>query len=112
MILDQSQDKALTQSRLIRLYVPYWISASQCPPLAYKFVDLSKTKERKLFSLSTQENEKVVFQIFDEEMHEGHTMCAPLKIQHIGICLSLGTPGKEKFGPTKDLLPLGDMVFS
>ncbi|CAA6669756.1 unnamed protein product [Spirodela intermedia] len=92
VILEQSHEKAQLQSRLIRLYVPYWIS------------------KRRLFTFtSKQESEKVVLQITEEELHEGDTISAPLNFQRLGLCLSLGTPGREKFGPIKDLLPLSDM---
>lgn len=74
-------------------------------------MDISKRRERKLFTLaSNQETEKVILQITEEEMIEGDTISAPLKFQRLGLCLSLGTPDRENFGPIKDLLPLSDMV--
>ncbi|XP_078437793.1 pleckstrin homology (PH) domain-containing protein isoform X2 [Wolffia australiana] len=109
VILDQRHENSQMQSRLIRLYVPYWVSTARCPPLVYKFVDLSKGRDTKLFSGTTQGDEKLIFEVNEEEMQEGHTICGPLKIQRLGLCLSLGIPGREKFGQVKDLRPLSDM---
>ncbi|MQL75897.1 hypothetical protein Taro_008256 [Colocasia esculenta] len=110
VILEQNHEGNQMQSRLIRIYVPYWISSTRCPPLIYRIVDVSERRERTRFAFrSRQQDEKVILQITQDEMLEGDTISAALNFKHLGMSLSLGRPGKENFGPVKELLPLGDM---
>jgi len=56
--------------------------------------------------------EKFLFQITQEEMVEGYTIASALNFKLLGISASIARPGKEFYGPVRDLSALGDMVIS
>lgn len=77
-------------------------------------MDMSGRKEKRHFSVpfrSPMKAEKIFFHITHEEMVEGYTLASALNFKLLGISASIATPGKELFGPIKDLSALGDMVI-
>ncbi|ONK73416.1 uncharacterized protein A4U43_C04F31270 [Asparagus officinalis] len=112
IILEQNYDKECLISRAVRIHVPYWIASARCPPLKYNLLNLSGRNEKKHFSVpfrSTMKAEKIFLQITQEEMVEGYTIASALTFKFLGISASLAEPGKELFGPVRDLSALGDM---
>ncbi|KAG0474801.1 hypothetical protein HPP92_014487 [Vanilla planifolia] len=53
--------------------------------------------------------EKILWQITNEDMINGYTIVSALNFKYLALSVSLSNPGKEKFGPVKELSPLGDM---
>ncbi|XP_073111690.1 uncharacterized protein [Elaeis guineensis] len=112
IILEQNYDKDRLIARIVRIYVPYWISIARCPPLLYTVVDLSGRREKRHISVPFHSNirtEKILWQIREEEMVGGYTIASAMNFKLLGFSASISKPGKECFGPVKDLSPLGDM---
>ncbi|KAJ0970742.1 hypothetical protein J5N97_018701 [Dioscorea zingiberensis] len=112
VIVEENHDKKHLIARVIRIYVPYWIASARCPPLIYKFIDMSGKRVRRHFSVpfrANEGNEKVLWQLVDDELVGGYTIVSALNFRHLGFSASISQPGKEQFGPAKDLTPLGDM---
>ncbi|KAK1307366.1 hypothetical protein QJS10_CPA10g01050 [Acorus calamus] len=111
IILEQNLDKELLTSKIIRVYAPYWISSARCPSLTYRLIDISGRRERQfsLFSRSNDANEKILWQITEEEMLDGCTIASAVNFKTLGLSLSLGQHGERQFGPVGDLSSLGDM---
>lgn len=113
IILEQNYDKDHLIARVVRIYVPYWISIARFPPLVYTVVDLSGRREKRHLSVPFHSNittEKILWQIREEEMVGGYTIASAMNFKLLGFSASINKPGKECFGPIKDLSPLGDMV--
>lgn len=97
----------------IRVYAPYWIASSKCPPLTYRFMDISNRKETRWSSLSLNFSntiEKIIWEITDEEMIDGCTVASIVNFEHLGLSLSIEGTNYEFFGPAKDLSPLSTLV--
>ncbi|XP_077244890.1 pleckstrin homology (PH) domain-containing protein [Tasmannia lanceolata] len=113
VILDQNQDKEQQfVAKVVRIYTPYWFASARCPPLTYRFVDISGRRERWHFSRPFQTNqilEKVVGEITEDEIFEGYTIDSALNFGLLGLSVSISSPEKERFGPAKELSPLGSM---
>ncbi|KAK1307367.1 hypothetical protein QJS10_CPA10g01051 [Acorus calamus] len=111
IILEQNLDKELLTSKIIRVYAPYWIASARCPSLTYRLIDISGRRERQfsLFSRSNDANEKILWQITEEEMLDGCTIASAVNFKTLGLSLSLGQHGEQQFGPVGDLSSLGDM---
>lgn len=113
LILDQNDTKeGIMQSKTIRVYSPYWLSISRCPPLIVRLLDLSGKKSTRKISLpfqSKRKNEVILEEISEEEIHEGYTIASALNFKLLGLSASISQSGGENFGPVKDLSPLGDM---
>lgn len=110
ILLEQSSDSDYLMARLIRIYVPYWISFSRLPPLTLRLIDISGRKEkRRLLSRSHLERgEKQLYDIKHDELVEGYTIASGLNFKGLGLLSSVGHGGR--FGSVKELSPLGDMV--
>ncbi|OMP08179.1 Vacuolar protein sorting-associated protein 62 [Corchorus olitorius] len=113
LIIDQNYDKErVMMAKTIRVYAPYWVSVSRCPPLTYRLVDVGgKKRKRKIGFLlhSKTKNDGIIEEITDEEMYSGHTIASALNFNFLGLSASITEPSNEHFGPVKDLSPLGDM---
>lgn len=98
-------------ARLIRIYVPYWISFARLPPLTLRFIGISGRKEkRRLLARSHLERgEKHLYDIKHDELVEGYTIASGLNFKGLGLLSSVGGHG-GRFGSVKELTPLGDMV--
>lgn len=109
ILLEQSSDSDYLMARLIRIYVPYWISFSRLPPLTLRLIDISGRKEkRRLLSRSHLERgEKQLYDIKHDELVEGYTIASGLNFKGLGLLSSVGHGGR--FGSVKELSPLGDM---
>ncbi|XP_075505709.1 uncharacterized protein LOC142542773 isoform X1 [Primulina tabacum] len=97
--------------KIIKVYSPYWIRVARCPPLSFRLID-SSFKRSKKFQLSFQTKrtkEVILEEITDEEMYDGHTIASALNFKSLGLSASINHTGVERFGPVKDLSPLGDM---
>lgn len=115
VILEQNYGKECLVARVIRIYAPYWISSARCPPLNLRFMALPGTRDGTHFLVSFRsyvKTEKLLWEITEEEMVGGYTIASFLNFKLLGLSASISGPGKECFGPVKDLSPLGDMVIS
>ncbi|XP_058084436.1 uncharacterized protein LOC131232245 isoform X2 [Magnolia sinica] len=111
VILEQNNKEHLA-AKVVRVYAPYWLASARCPPLTYRLLDISGRKGRWHFSLPhhpNQSNEKIFRQITEDEVHEGYTIDSALDLRQLGLSVSISRPGKERFGPVRDLSPLGGM---
>ncbi|WVZ57683.1 hypothetical protein U9M48_008037 [Paspalum notatum var. saurae] len=110
ILLEQSSDSDYLMARLIRVYVPYWISFARLPPLTLRLIDISGRKEkRRLLARSHLErSEKHLYDIKHDELVEGYTIASGLNFKGLGLSSSIGGHG-GRFGPVKELTPLGDM---
>jgi vacuolar protein sorting-associated protein 13A/C len=112
--LEHNYDKDCPISKVIRVYVPYWISCARLPPLSLCIIDISG-KDRTRFprmSQSAKRTERTLWKITPDEMVDGHTIASVLGFKGLGMSASIVTQGQELFGPVKELAPLGDMVIS
>lgn len=95
------------------MYAPYWFEIARCPPLTCRILDITGKRHTRKFSVpfhSKKNNEAIVEEIIEEEMHEGHTIASALNFKLLGLAVSIAQSGNEQFGPVKALSPLGDMV--
>ena len=97
-------------ARVIRIYVPYWISFARLPPLTLRFIDTSGKKEKKriLARSHLERSEKHLYDIKHDELVEGYTIASGLNFKGLGLLSCVG--GHGRFGSVKELSPLGDMV--
>jgi vacuolar protein sorting-associated protein 13A/C len=97
-------------ARVIRIYVPYWISFARLPPLTLRLIDISGKKEKKrlLARSHLERSEKHLYDIKHDELVEGYTIASGLNFKGLGLLSSVG--GQGQFGAVKELTPLGDMV--
>lgn len=113
LILEQNDIKeGVIQPKTVKVYSPYWLSISGCPPLTLRLLDLNgKKSTRKLaFPLQSRKaNDVTVEEISDEEIYEGYTIASALNFRFLGLSASVCEFGEKNFGPVKDLSPLGDM---
>ncbi|WOL09557.1 hypothetical protein Cni_G18310 [Canna indica] len=112
VILEQNYDKEHLIARVIRIYAPYWISVTRCPPITLRAMTLPGRREAAHFLLpfhSFAKSEKILWQITEEEMVGGYTIASFLNFKLFGLSVSISGSGEECFGPVKDLSPLGDM---
>ncbi|KAG0473021.1 hypothetical protein HPP92_014878 [Vanilla planifolia] len=109
VIVDQTFNKDHSIARSIRIYVPYWIESARCPPLTFNFVDRKEKRSDSGHSKRNMKAEKILWQITNEDMTNGYTIVSALNFKYLALSVSLSNPGKEKFGPVKELSPLGDM---
>ncbi|XP_059641926.1 uncharacterized protein LOC132283907 [Cornus florida] len=113
IILEQNHDKEQPLlAKIIRVYSPYWFSVARCPPLTFRLLDMTGRKETRKIALPFQskKNNDIIFEeITEEEMYEGHTIASALNFKLLGLSVSITQSGEERFGPAKDLSPLGDM---
>jgi len=98
-------------ARIIRIYVPYWISFARLPPLTLRFIDTSGKKEKKriLARSHLERSEKHLYDIKHDELVEGYTIASGLNFKGLGLLSCVGGHG-GRFGSVKELSPLGDMV--
>ncbi|KAK1438468.1 hypothetical protein QVD17_04277 [Tagetes erecta] len=98
--------------KILRIYSPYWLTVSRCPPLAFRLVDISSRKTKQKVSLpfkSKKINDVVVEEITEEEFHDGYTIASALNFKLLGMSASISDNGNDHFGDVKDLSALGDM---
>lgn len=62
-------------------------------------------------SPSAKKTEKNNWKVTPDEMVDGYTIASVLGFKGLGMSASIVTQGQETFGPVKELMPLGDMVF-
>lgn len=115
IILEQNYDKERPLlEKIIRVYAPYWFAVVRCPPLTFRLLDLAGKKHTWKFSFpfqSKKTNEVLFEEITEEEIFEGHTIASALNFNTLGLSVSIAQSGEERFGPVKNLSPLGDMVL-
>ncbi|KAE8055526.1 hypothetical protein FH972_012359 [Carpinus fangiana] len=113
IILEQNFDKERPLlAKVIRVYAPYWFAVVRCPPLTFRLLDLPGKKHTWKFSVpfqSKKTNEVLFEEITEEEIFEGHTIASALNFNTLGLSVSIAQSGEERFGPVKNLSPLGDM---
>ncbi|KAJ6828337.1 uncharacterized protein M6B38_362940 [Iris pallida] len=112
IIIEHNYDKDRLISRVLRIYASYWVASARCPPLTYNLLDISGRKERRHFSVpfhSNPKSEKIFCKMTEEEMVGGYTIASALNFKLLGISAAISRPDKERFGPVRDLSPLGDM---
>lgn len=113
LILEQNYDmEHQLLAKAIRVYAPYWFEIARCPPLIFRLLDIGKKHTRKIaFPYQSKENSRVICEeIKEEEIYEGHTIASALNFNLLGLSVSISQAGNNRFGPIKDLSPLGDMV--
>ncbi|KAF8689392.1 hypothetical protein HU200_041935 [Digitaria exilis] len=110
ILLEQSSDNDYLMARVIRIYVPYWISFARLPPLTLRFIDTSGKKEKKRFLARShlERSEKHLYDIKHDELVDGYTIASGLNFKGLGLLSSLGGHG-GRFGSVKELSALGDM---
>ncbi|KAL6642664.1 hypothetical protein ACP70R_020845 [Stipagrostis hirtigluma subsp. patula] len=111
ILLEQSSDNDYLMARVIRIYVPYWISFARLPPLTLRLIDISgkKDKRRFLARSSLERSEKLLYDIKHDELVDGYTIASGLNFKGLGLSSSVSRHGGGQFGPVKELSPLGDM---
>ncbi|XP_039123130.1 uncharacterized protein LOC120259563 isoform X5 [Dioscorea cayenensis subsp. rotundata] len=112
IIVEENFEKKHLIAKVIKIYVPFWIASARCPPLIYRFIDMPGKRMRRHFPVpfrANEGNEKVRWQIVKDELVGGFTIVSALNFRHLGFSASISQPGKEQFGPAKDLTPLCDM---
>lgn len=113
VILEQNFDKVQPLlAKMIRVYAPYWVSISGCPPLKYRFIHVGGKKSTRKLSLpfgSAKSNELNFEEITEEEIYDGYTIASALNFNMLGLSVSFSS--EEQFGPVKYLSSLGDMVY-
>lgn len=114
IILEQNQNKPDSLSaKIIRVYSSYWFSIARCPPLKLRLIDMTARKRTRKIALpfqSKEKNEVILEEITEEEMYEGYAIASAMNFKMLGLSVSISQSGGERFGPAKDLSPLGDMV--
>ncbi|KAK4844286.1 hypothetical protein QYF36_018501 [Acer negundo] len=110
LIFEQNYDKEQPLlAKIIRVYAPYWFEIARCPPLSYRLLDLAGKKQTRKIFQSKKESEVILEEITEEEIYEGHTIASALNFKLLGLSVSICQAGNDRFGPVKDLSPLGDM---
>ncbi|KAL3499805.1 hypothetical protein ACH5RR_038898 [Cinchona calisaya] len=113
LILDQNDiGEGLLQSKVVKVYSPYWLAIARCPPLTFRLVNFGGKRPTRKITLpfkSKKGSEVVLEEITDEELYEGYTIASALNFKMLGLSASVSQSGEEHFGPVKDLSPLGDM---
>ncbi|XP_047340404.1 uncharacterized protein LOC124943990 [Impatiens glandulifera] len=113
IILEQNDNKERPPlAKIIRVYSPYWITVAQCPPLTFRLLELSITREAHKTAFpfkSRKKNEVLVEEITDEEMCDGCSIASALDFTSLGLSMSIKQSSGDSFGPIKDLSPLADM---
>jgi vacuolar protein sorting-associated protein 13A/C len=111
-MLEQSSDKDYLMARVIRIYVPYWISFARLPPLTLQFIDITgrRDKRRYLARPRAERSDKILYDIEHEELVDGYTIASGLNFKGLGLSACVCRHGGAQFGALKELSPLGDMV--
>lgn len=113
IILEQNFDKDRPlRAKVIRVYAACWFSISRCPPLTCRLFDLECQEKRHRISLAVLPNKKtetIHTEITEEELFDGHTVASAFNYNLLSLSMSIDHSGKGRFGPPKDLSPLGDM---
>ncbi|XP_042953951.1 uncharacterized protein LOC122290372 isoform X2 [Carya illinoinensis] len=113
IILEQNDNKEQSLlAKIIRVYAPYWFEVTRCPPLTFRLVDLPGKKHTWKIALPIQSKDKkeVLYEeITEDELFGGHTIASAMNFNTLGLSVSIAQSGDERFGPVKDLSPLGDM---
>lgn len=114
IILEQNQNEQNSlSSKIIRVYSSYWFSIARCPPLKLRLIDMAARKQTRKLGLpfqSKEKNEVILEEITEEEIYGGYTIASALNFKTLGLSVCISQSGGERFGPPKDLSPLGDMV--
>ncbi|XP_062205491.1 uncharacterized protein LOC133907454 isoform X2 [Phragmites australis] len=110
ILLEQSSDNDYLMARVIRIYVPYWISFARLPPLTLRLIDVSGRKDKRRFLARPhlERSEKLLYDIKHDELVDGYTIASGLSFKGLGLSSSVGRHG-GRFGSVKELSPLGDM---
>ncbi|KAL6906369.1 hypothetical protein ACP4OV_003970 [Aristida adscensionis] len=110
ILLEQSSDNDCLMARVIRIYVPYWISFARLPPLTLRLIDISGRKDKRRFLArpNSERSEKFLYDIKHDELVDGYTIASGLNFKGLGLSSSVSRHGGQ-FGPVKELSPLGDM---
>ncbi|PNT67930.1 hypothetical protein BRADI_3g33740v3 [Brachypodium distachyon] len=111
IILEQSSDKDYLMAKVIRIYVPYWISFARLPPVTLQFIDTTGKKDKKRYIARprAERNDKLLYNINHEELVEGYTIASGLNFKGLGLSARVCRHGEGQFGAVKFLSPLGDM---
>lgn len=113
LILEQNDSKeAFIQSKVIRIYSPYWLAIARCPPITFRLVNFGGKRPAKKIHVpfkSKKGNEVILEEITYDELYEGYTIASALNLKSLGLSASVSQSGEEHFGPVKDLSSLGDM---
>ena len=116
IILEQNYDKEHTLlAKAIRVYAPYWLGVSRCPPLTFRILETSAKRRMPKIASQFQSNKKngsIFEEITDEELYDGDTIVSALNFNMLALSVAIAQSGNEQFGPVKDLASLGDMVMS
>lgn len=110
-MLEQSSDKDYLMARVIRIYVPYWISFARLPPLTLQFIDITgrRDKRRYLARPRAEKSDKLLYGIGHEELVDGYTIASGLNFKGLGLSACVCRNGQQ-LGALKELSPLADMV--
>lgn len=110
-MLEQSSDKDYLMARVIRIYVPYWISFARLPPLTLQFIDITgrRDKRRYLARPRAEKSDKLLYGIGHEELVDGYTIASGLNFKGLGLSACVSRNGQQ-LGALKELSPLADMV--
>ncbi|XP_073352999.1 uncharacterized protein [Aegilops tauschii subsp. strangulata] len=110
IMLEQSSDKDYLMARVIRIYVPYWISFARLPPLTLQFVDITgrRDKRRYLARPRAEKSDKLLYGIGHEELVDGYTIASGLNFKGLGLSACVSRNGQQ-LGALKELSPLADM---
>lgn len=113
IILEQNYDKEHTLlAKTVRVYAPYWLGVSRCPPLTFRILETSAKRKMPKIASQFQSNKKngsIFEEITDEELYDGDTIVSALNFNMLALSVAIAQSGNEQFGPVKDLASLGDM---
>ncbi|KAF3782527.1 Vacuolar sorting-associated protein 13C [Nymphaea thermarum] len=108
VILEQNLGVDQQIAKVIRIYSPYWIEFSRCPPLTCRLVSLPVKGRYSSSLLSNKDNEDVV-EFTNDEMVDGCTIGSVINFGNMGMSVTMSGPDKQVFGPVSDLSLLGGL---
>ncbi|XP_031502249.1 uncharacterized protein LOC116265643 [Nymphaea colorata] len=108
VILEQNLGVNQQIAKVIRIYSPYWIEFSRCPPLTCRLVSLPARGRYSSSLLLNKDNENVV-ELTSDEMVDGCTIGSVINFGNMGMSVTMSGPDNPVFGPVSDLSLLGGL---
>jgi hypothetical protein len=113
--IQQSNEEKSNATKVIQLYVPYWLDTKKCPPLKYKLVAIGQHADkkgeytgdlglRKLKALSADAAADL------DQMENSPTMLSSFDCRSLELSVALANSAEAVFGPGTPLQALDEAV--
>ncbi len=113
--VQQSNEEKSNATKVIQLYVPYWLDTKKCPPLKYKLVAIGQHADkkgeytgdlglRKLKALSADAAADL------DQMENSPTMLSSFDCRSLELSVALANSAEAVFGPGTPLQALDEAV--